>query len=736
VTSTSLSTYVSYLIVNRDMKSSLSKVASESTVARDTAYYEANIGNVTSVEEFTDDYQIFSYAMKAFGLEDMTYAKAFMKKVLESDLTDDSSFANTLTDKRYAAFASAYNFNGGTAVAQTSVQQSTLVEAYQASYDAEEKSISTEVDYYNSKIGSVTNVDDLLNDSRLRAYVLDSYGLDSTYTSKSFLKSVLTSDLDDPDSFANTSSNATFQALAGDFNFSSDGSVDGDAAQTDAQVKAREVDYIYNKSTFPSDLLAEANQTYFDTKMASVTNVSEVIADSRMVDYLKTAFDISVTFNSTIGDILKSDPDNDNSAAALLGYQNVAALFNFQTDGTLADGDVPQDADQMATTAVAYTANFSLGQEDAVTEAVTNYQTRIAEVKSIDDFLTSNADDDDTDNDDVTEIWDVSLRAYGIDPDEVSQSKLRKILASDTSDPDSYVNTLDDERYVNLVNAFNFSTDGEVEVPLQIQSESIVNNLVSDYKAQQQLFLTGTEKTTAGEKADTEIEYYKTQMATITTLDAFLADDRLVAVALQSKGIDPESVTAEDLKDMFESDLDDPDSFVNSQEDSAFAELVASFNFDADGVLTADTLGTVQQRGDVLATINKYMEQTLEEEQGDANAGVRLALYFQRNAADVTSAYTILGDSALFEFFTTAYSLSDYISNMDVEQQASMVENFIDIEKLQDPDYVNELVQRFTALYDVENSVTTSAALTILSGSSTTNISADTLLAVAQLSSK
>lgn len=36
--------------------------------------------------------------MKACGLEDMTYAKAFMKKVLESDLSDSSSFANSLSD--------------------------------------------------------------------------------------------------------------------------------------------------------------------------------------------------------------------------------------------------------------------------------------------------------------------------------------------------------------------------------------------------------------------------------------------------------------------------------------------------------------------------------------------------------------------------------------------------------------------------------------------------------------
>ena len=74
MTSTTLSTYTSYLVVNRDMKSSLGRVAGQPTVAADTKYYEENIGKVKSVEEFLGDYRLYSYAMKAYGLGDMTYA--------------------------------------------------------------------------------------------------------------------------------------------------------------------------------------------------------------------------------------------------------------------------------------------------------------------------------------------------------------------------------------------------------------------------------------------------------------------------------------------------------------------------------------------------------------------------------------------------------------------------------------------------------------------------------------
>ena len=46
---------------------------------------------VIPVDEFLDDYRLYTYAVKAYGLEDMGYAKAFMRKVLESDLTDKLS---------------------------------------------------------------------------------------------------------------------------------------------------------------------------------------------------------------------------------------------------------------------------------------------------------------------------------------------------------------------------------------------------------------------------------------------------------------------------------------------------------------------------------------------------------------------------------------------------------------------------------------------------------------------
>ena len=48
--------------------------------------------------------------MNAYGLSDMVYAKAFMRKVLTEGTQDTNSFANKLSDPRYREFANTFNF--------------------------------------------------------------------------------------------------------------------------------------------------------------------------------------------------------------------------------------------------------------------------------------------------------------------------------------------------------------------------------------------------------------------------------------------------------------------------------------------------------------------------------------------------------------------------------------------------------------------------------------------------
>ncbi|GJD52850.1 hypothetical protein OPKNFCMD_5617 [Methylobacterium crusticola] len=108
-----VSTLTGYTLIARDLAAALRRKAAEPAVARETAYYQARIGQVRSVDALMADRRLYAYAVKAYGLEDMTYARAFMRKVLSEGAASRASFANRLADDRYVALARAFDFTQG-----------------------------------------------------------------------------------------------------------------------------------------------------------------------------------------------------------------------------------------------------------------------------------------------------------------------------------------------------------------------------------------------------------------------------------------------------------------------------------------------------------------------------------------------------------------------------------------------------------------------------------------------
>ena len=832
-----ISTYLGYTIATRDMATSLNQVASQAQNKRQIDYYNANIGKVTNADDFVNDYQLYSYAMEAYGLSDMTYAKAFMKQVLTSDLSDSTSFANKLTDPRYKEFAAAFNFGtGSTDSAQSSTQEDDLIGLYQQSFTNEETSAATETSYYSQNISSVKTVDDLLGNTRLKNYVLQAYGIDPTDVSNSILKQMLTSDPSDPNSFVNQNGGAADKALVAEFNFNADGTVktstpdsdtayyqanigsitsvdqltsnarlfqyvktafnipsyitadqfnasamdasaassngltsvmaqfnfksdgtvaSGSQAQTSDQISATTTAYTANypggpqtlgqqadvmsayNSTVPSFVTsvgAADNDLYYKDHIGSITSVDQLTSDPRLFDYIKTAYGIDPTTPAVVFKNAFGDP----TTASIFGLTDVVAAFNFQSDGTLASGATAQSQSEITAASTAYMKNYQSSQSSLTTDAVTNYKNRLADVKTIKDFFTSNTADSDTANDSMPELYQMALRAYGIGSNEVTKSQLTKMLESDPYDPKSYVSSLKDSRFTALVKAFNFDSAGNLKPPVQSLSQAQVNGYISEYSSRSTAGLTGAELTKATSDAKDAGTYFATNIVKVNSVTDLLADSKLTNFVLTANGIDPKTVDAATLKKAFASDPSDPKSFVNTTDGAKFKSIVEAFNFDTDGNLTDSKLGTAQNGGALAQTNDLYLHQTLEDQQGETNPGVRLALYFQRKAPDVNSVYDIMGDAALYQVITTAYSLPSSMSSMDVDTQAKLLGNFVNVSDLQDPDKVNTLLQRFTAMYDIQNSTTssTSPALSILTGgSSGAGISADTLLSIAQLSS-
>jgi hypothetical protein len=394
-------------------------------------------------------------------------------------------------------------------------------------------------------------------------------------------------------------------------------------------------------------------------------------------------------------------------------YEALTRAFGFNTDGTLS-GATAQTAAQTAQTSAQYMTRYDDKQEAKDAELFEYYKNFIGTMDSIEELQST------------PKLYDFVLTAFGFNPDEVKDKVIAQALTSDLSDPTSFANKQKDTRYRELAAAFNFDAEGQKDEPQMAQSQLLITQTARDYIVIKTRFGNSDNR----EAADKEAKYYSDTIQNIQTAKEFLADRRLVDFVLTANGIDPEDVTDDFMRQVFSSDLDDPESFVNQQNDHRYAQILSSFNFDENGDI-AFKEGGIQGRYGVEMTDYLYLQQTLEVEVGEDSAGARLALYFKRMVPDINNPYDILGDTALLEVFRTAFSLPKEMSSMDIEKQAAIIEKNLDLEELQDPDKLEKFISRFTAMYDLANETNSDPTLSLFSGSTT--ISADTLLSIAQL---
>lgn len=177
-----LSTPLAYNLIAGNLERSLATVARKPQVARETEYYLANIGDVKSVDDLLADRRLYNYAMKAFGLEEMAYAKAFVKKVLTEGVDSTRAFANQLSDGRYRELAQVFNFArfGETTTASEQTRQGTVDRYLRQTLEVEagqQNEGARLALYFERKASSITSPYDILGDAALLKVVQTALGL-------------------------------------------------------------------------------------------------------------------------------------------------------------------------------------------------------------------------------------------------------------------------------------------------------------------------------------------------------------------------------------------------------------------------------------------------------------------------------------------------------------------------------------------------------------------------------
>jgi hypothetical protein len=621
---------LAYVILSRDMPKSLDRVANQAQVKKDAQYYADNINKVKDVDDFLGDYKLYSYAMKAYGLDDMIYAKAFMKKVLESDLTDANSFANKLSDTRYKEFASAFNFHAPPKDIQTDTQEDDLIGLYKQSFADAADQAATETKYYSAQMDDVKNVQDFVGNSRLLNYALKSVGIDPTYISKDYIASVLTTDI---------------SKLGGNAPDTSDPAYDPTKTYVGDKLYA-----LAQRFNFKPD---NGDTQYFRANIGSVQSVDDLLADPRLrtVALQSVGIDPATADDAFIKMVLTSDPatlggdaplNNPNPSLNYVGdkYKELRSYFNFKADGSVngsaqnsgqtdavaelyafrapAVGGVAQTATQKNNVIEQYnikTAPQIVDRDGTASDVFytspamsdlnkSYYQSKIGTITNVDQLVNDKR------------LADYVRAAFGMDP---GFTQLKSVL----TDP-AYARSVD---MGDAYKAFNFKSDGTVSPTKRAQSYDQLTGMVN--------------------AASNVTGYFSNKMvpasgpSTITDVDELLSDKTLASYIKDAYGLGQDFSNAE-LK--------------NILTDSAYAataghqDIHDAFNFNADGSVNGTIQSAAQLKG-----INQLAANN--------------ASYYQAKLADLsnngsTAAVDVfLADSKLVSFLRTNLQISDTISD-------------------------------------------------------------------------
>jgi hypothetical protein len=230
-----------------------------------------------------------------------------------------------------------------------------------------------------------------------------------------------------------------------------------------------------------------------------------------------------------------------------------------------------------------------------------------------------------------------------------------------------------------------------------------------------------------------ESEQYLKKVTIVRSIEEFVSNKSVMRYALTAHGLQDIAYAGAFVRKLLEGGVDQPDSLANRLVDPRYRSFVEAFNFKRYGEVTTSFDRT--QKG----TVDLYYWQQLESNAGEQNEGARLALYFNRKAPTVTSAYGLLADRALLQVTQTALGISPNTSNLSIDEQAKIISRKLDIIDLKDPQKLASLVRRFTVLWDLGNpGIGSQSNVTALFSGATSGlaVSSDTLASIQNLRTK
>ncbi len=180
-----LGSQLSLNLIDSTKDRQIETMKSEAEHARLADAFRERIGSITSVEELTDDFEVYSFVMKAYDLEDQIFGRAMMERILTSDADDDDSLLNNLSNANFDDLHEALGFNTegvpSTQDFNSTLWQDEIVDKYfettfRLEYNEMNETVGTTLEF-REKLGEIDTWYNVLADAELGEFFRTALGL-------------------------------------------------------------------------------------------------------------------------------------------------------------------------------------------------------------------------------------------------------------------------------------------------------------------------------------------------------------------------------------------------------------------------------------------------------------------------------------------------------------------------------------------------------------------------------
>lgn len=258
----------------------------------------AQLSSLKTSDDLLSDGPLLRAALKAYDLSSNVQDVFFLQRVLDSDLQDAESFANQLSDPKYAEFSAIFGFGE-----KLKSQDSALTQFANA---------------FDGQFATLETAQDLVENSALFETAVKMFNLENEIYRPDFMQDVLNSDLNDPASVANQQGDPRYVALAQAFEFTEP------FATRESKAEAF-VDVVLSRETLPDE-------------------PSALFSDFRLLIAANNFFDAPVGGAQTryMQRLLEADPSDPQSLVAGLKDQQYIPFVNaFQFDPVVEPPNYP-----------------------------------------------------------------------------------------------------------------------------------------------------------------------------------------------------------------------------------------------------------------------------------------------------------------------------------------------------------------------------------------------------------